>query len=304
MLSNAVISIPSNFSNAQRQAVVDAETAAGLHILTVILEASAAAVALVVNTITFTDPKTVLIVDFSAGTLYVTLVIIDCDITEVVTTAGNTHLGGQDFDNRLANDLVQEFQCYSRQDISSNARALARLRAVCERTKRTPSTSTEAIIEIGALSADVDFSTTVICARAEDEARFKFAKGGDERDAADFRRIIGVEGKIGEMISILVRNCMIPTKTLHTISIRKVSQTHLSVPLNEEDNTRAKNNNIIGVLEITELAPNRRGVTEIECELDIDAKGILEVHGTNSTIDSATSVTLKAQGGSTVQERD
>lgn len=167
IVADAIISVPYKFSCVQLQAVVNAGAIAGLNILTAISPTSAAAIALTLNRVTTTDAKTVLILDLGAGTLEVTLFRIDDGIVEVIATAGNTHLGGRDFDNRLVDDLVQEFKRYSKRDISSNDRALARLRTVCERTKRTLSTSTETTIDIGSLTADIDFSTTVTRARLE-----------------------------------------------------------------------------------------------------------------------------------------
>ncbi|KAG9067703.1 70-kilodalton heat shock protein [Linnemannia hyalina] len=167
IVTDAVISVPSKFSHAQRQAVVNAGTIAGLNILNVISQASAAALALAVDRATTTDEKNILIIDLGAGTLEVTLFYFELDIIDVVATAGNTHLGGRDFDNRLVDDLVQEFKCRSGRDISSDTRALARLRTICERTKRTLSDFTEATIDIGYLTADIDFSTTMTRARFE-----------------------------------------------------------------------------------------------------------------------------------------
>lgn len=127
IVTDALISVPFKFGHAQLQAVVNAGAIAGLNILNIISPTSAAAIALTLNKATTTDIRTVVIVDLGASTLEVTLFIIECGIVEVAATAGNTHLGGRDFDNRLVDDLIQEFKRYSRRDISSNTRAPSRL---------------------------------------------------------------------------------------------------------------------------------------------------------------------------------
>ena len=112
--------------------------------------------------------RNVLIFDLGGGTFDVSLLTIDEGIFEVKATAGDTHLGGEDFDNRMVNHFVQEFKRKHKKDISPNARALRRLRTACERAKRTLSSSAQASIEIDSLFEGIDFYTSLTRARFEE----------------------------------------------------------------------------------------------------------------------------------------
>jgi heat shock protein 1/8 len=115
-----------------------------------------------------TSEKNILIFDLGGGTFDVSLLTIEEGIFEVKATAGDTHLGGEDFDNRLVNHFVQEFKRKYKKDISGNARALRRLRTAAERAKRTLSASAQTTIEIDSLYEGVDFYTTIMRARFEE----------------------------------------------------------------------------------------------------------------------------------------
>merc|ERR1712115_727042 len=112
--------------------------------------------------------KNVLIFDLGGGTFDVSLLTIEEGIFEVKSTAGDTHLGGEDFDNRMVDFFLQEFKRRHRKDMSKNQRALRRLRTACERAKRTLSSSTQAHIEIDSLFDGIDFNATITRARFED----------------------------------------------------------------------------------------------------------------------------------------
>merc|ERR1712138_279075 len=137
----AVITVPAYFNDSQRQATKDAATIAyGLD--------------------KKGGEKNVLIFDLGGGTFDVSLLTIEDGIFEVKATAGDTHLGGEDFDNRLVDHCVQEFKRKHKKDITKNERALRRLRTSCERAKRTLSSSTQAYIEIDSLFDGIDFQST------------------------------------------------------------------------------------------------------------------------------------------------
>ena len=116
----------------------------------------------------FPFQQNVLIFDLGGGTFDVSLLTIEDGIFEVKATAGDTHLGGEDFDNRLVNHFVQEFKRKHKKDLSSNPRALRRLRTACERAKRTLSSTTQTSIEIDSLFEGVDFYTSISRARFEE----------------------------------------------------------------------------------------------------------------------------------------
>ncbi|KAI4527541.1 heat shock protein HSS1 [Schizophyllum commune Loenen D] len=166
-INNAVVTVPAYFNDSQRQATKDAGTIAGLNVLRIINEPTAAAIAYGLDK-KVTGERNVLIFDLGGGTFDVSLLTIEEGIFEVKATAGDTHLGGEDFDNRLVNHFVQEFKRKNKKDLSSNPRALRRLRTACERAKRTLSSATQTSIEIDSLYEGIDFYTSLTRARFEE----------------------------------------------------------------------------------------------------------------------------------------
>ncbi|KAL6263171.1 hypothetical protein P5V15_005973 [Pogonomyrmex californicus] len=166
-ITNAVITVPAYFNDSQRQATKDAGAIAGLNVLRIINEPTAAAIAYGLDKKTAGE-KNVLIFDLGGGTFDVSILTIEDGIFEVKSTAGDTHLGGEDFDNRMVNHFVQEFKRKYKKDLSVNKRALRRLRTACERAKRTLSSSTQASIEIDSLFEGIDFYTSITRARFEE----------------------------------------------------------------------------------------------------------------------------------------
>lgn len=166
-VTNAVVTVPAYFNDSQRQATKDAGTISGLNVLRIINEPTAAAIAYGLDKKTAGE-RNVLIFDLGGGTFDVSILSIDDGIFEVKSTAGDTHLGGEDFDNRLVNHFAQEFKRKHKKDLSTNKRALRRLRTACERAKRTLSSSTQASIEIDSLFEGTDFYTSITRARFEE----------------------------------------------------------------------------------------------------------------------------------------
>jgi len=165
-VKNAVITVPAYFNDAQRQATKDAGAISGLNVLRIINEPTAAAIAYGLDK--KGAEKNVLIFDLGGGTFDVSLLTIEEGIFEVKATAGDTHLGGEDFDNRMVEYFVAEFKKKFKKDLGDNQRALRRLRTACERAKRTLSSSTQAHIEIDSLYEGVDFNSVITRARFED----------------------------------------------------------------------------------------------------------------------------------------
>ncbi|XP_049956972.1 heat shock protein 70 A1-like [Schistocerca serialis cubense] len=164
----AVITVPAYFNDSQRQATKDAGAIAGLKVLRIINEPTAAALAYGLDK-NLKGERNVLIFDLGGGTFDVSILSIsEGSLFEVKATAGDTHLGGEDFDSRLVNHLADEFKRKFHKDVRSNPRALRRLRTAAERAKRTLSSSTEASIEIDALLDGIDFYTKVSRARFEE----------------------------------------------------------------------------------------------------------------------------------------
>lgn len=166
-VKDAVVTVPAYFNDSQRQATKDAAAIAGLNCLRIINEPTAAAIAYGLDKNKDED-KNVLIFDLGGGTFDVSLLNIEGGIFEVKATAGDTHLGGEDFDARLLQHLSQEFRRKHKKDITDNPRALRRLRTACERAKRTLSSTAQTAIEIDSLYEGIDFYTSITRARFEE----------------------------------------------------------------------------------------------------------------------------------------
>eukprot|EP00062_Callorhinchus_milii_P027066 gi/632989928/ref/XP_007883910.1/ PREDICTED: heat shock-related 70 kDa protein 2-like [Callorhinchus milii] len=166
-VNNAVITVPAYFNDSQRQATKDAGAISGLNVLRIINEPTAAAIAYGLDQST-TGEHNVLIFDLGGGTFDVSILTIEEGVFEVKSTAGDTHLGGEDFDSRLVSHFIEEFKRKFKKDITQNKRAVRRLRTACERAKRTLSSSTQASIEIDSLFEGIDFYTSITRARFEE----------------------------------------------------------------------------------------------------------------------------------------
>ncbi|CAN6565593.1 unnamed protein product [Malus baccata var. baccata] len=168
-IKNAVVAVSASFNDSQRQATKDAGVIAGLNVLRIMNEPTAAAFAYGLDKkATSVGEKNVLIFDLGGGTFDVSLLTGEDGIFEVKATAGDTHLGGEDFDNRMVNHFVQEFKRKHKKDIRSSARALRRLRTACESAKRTLSSTSQTTIGIDSLYEGVDFYSTITRARFEE----------------------------------------------------------------------------------------------------------------------------------------
>jgi len=167
-VKDAVVTVPAYFNDSQRQATKDAGVISGLNVLRIINEPTAAAIAYGLDKKKGAAECNVLIFDLGGGTFDVSILTIEEGIFEVKSTAGDTHLGGEDFDNRMVDHFVNEFKRKHKKDMKGNKRALRRLRTACERAKRTLSASAQANIEIDSLFEGIDFYTSITRARFEE----------------------------------------------------------------------------------------------------------------------------------------
>merc|ERR1711994_346691 len=167
-VKDAVVTVPAYFNDSQRQATKDAGVISGLNVLRIINEPTAAAIAYGLDKKKGAQECNVLIFDLGGGTFDVSILTLDDGIFEVKSTAGDTHLGGEDFDNRMVDHFVKEFQRKHKRDITGNKRALRRLRTACERAKRTLSASAQASVEIDSLYEGIDYYTSITRARFEE----------------------------------------------------------------------------------------------------------------------------------------
>jgi L1 cell adhesion molecule like protein len=174
-VKNAVITVPAYFNDSQRQATKDAGAISGLNVLRIINEPTAAAIAYGLDKKS-SQEKNVLIFDLGGGTFDVSLLTIEEGIFEVKATNGHTHLGGEDFDNRLVDFCIAEFKKKTGLDITGNARSLRRLRTQCEKAKRILSSAHQAPIECETLAEGEDFNTSISRAKFEELCMDLFRK--------------------------------------------------------------------------------------------------------------------------------
>ena len=165
-VKNAVITVPAYFNDAQRQATKDAGAICGLNVLRIINEPTAAAIAYGLDKNSDKE-KNIIIYDVGGGTLDVTLLSLDEGIFEVKATSGDTHLGGEDFDNNMMAYFVDEFKKKHRKNLKESKKSMAKLKKECERVKRSLSSSSQAFVEIDSLMDGIDFNTTITRAKFE-----------------------------------------------------------------------------------------------------------------------------------------
>ena len=163
-VSNAVITVPAYFNDTQRQATKDAGIIAGLNVLRIINEPTSAAIAYGLDK---NVNKTILIVDAGGGTTDISLLTIEDGVIEVKATGGDTHLGGEDIDNKIVNYVIDEFKKKHKVDLSDNKKAIRRIKTVSERAKRTLSSSVQTTIELDSIYDGIDLNISLSRAKLE-----------------------------------------------------------------------------------------------------------------------------------------
>ncbi|GAU42343.1 hypothetical protein TSUD_287770 [Trifolium subterraneum] len=177
IVTDVVITVPAYFNNSQREATRDAGVIAGLNVMRIINEPTAAAIAYGLDMKPLNHGcRHVFIFDLGGGTLDVSIVTFVKDDIKVKAHAGDTHLGGQDFDNTMVNHFVKEFLRKHKIDISGDPRAVRRLKSACEKAKRILSSNTDTTIEIECLKQDIDFYSTISRAKFEELNKNHFNK--------------------------------------------------------------------------------------------------------------------------------
>jgi len=175
-VKDAIVTVPAYFNDSQRQATKDAGTISGLNVLRIINEPTAAAIAYGLDKQAGKKEENVLIFDLGGGTFDVSLLSLEDGLFEVKATNGNTHLGGEDFDNRLVEYCAGEFKRKTSIDIKKNAKALRRVRASCEKAKRALSAATQATVDIDALMDGEDLNVVITRSKFEDLCMDLFKK--------------------------------------------------------------------------------------------------------------------------------
>ncbi|CAF3613782.1 unnamed protein product [Adineta steineri] len=328
-ISKAVISVPASFSDSQRQATKDAGMIAGLDVLRIINEPTAAAIAYDLDE-KVSGERNVLIFDLGGGTCDVSVLNIEKGIFEVKSTAGDTHLGGEDFDNRIVSHFVQEFNSKNNKDLSQNKRGLCRLRTACEFAKRTLSSSSQASIEIHSLHEGVDFYSTITRARFEElcadlfrstlepvEKALRDAKM-DKASAAVYAAIltgdkseevkdilyldvaplsVGTKAAGGFMVALIKRNTTIPTKQIQTFTAFSDNQSSIIIKVYEGEHSMTRDNRLLGNFVLSGFPPAPRGVPQIEVTFEIDANGILNFSAVDKTTNRENKIAITTDKG-------
>ncbi len=333
-VTQAVITVPAYFNDSQRQATKDAGKIAGLEVLRIINEPTAAALAYGLDK---KSNERILVFDLGGGTFDVSVLEVGDGVFEVLSTSGDTHLGGDDFDKVIVDHLADSFKANEGIDLRADKQALQRLTEAAEKAKIELSSATQSEINLPFITATPEgpkhLDLTLTRAKFEElasklidrcrvpvEQALKDAKlaaseldevvmvGGSTRIPAVLELVdvsplsLGVETLGGVMTKMIPRNTTIPTKKSEVYSTAVDGQTNVEIHVLQGEREMASDNKSLGTFRLDGIPPAPRGVPQIEVTFDIDANGILSVTAKDKGSGKEQSISIT--GASTLSDNE
>ena len=320
-VTEAVITVPAYFNDAQRQATKDAGKIAGLDVKRIINEPTAAALAYGLDN---EKEQKIMVYDLGGGTFDVSIIEIGDGVIEVLATAGNNRLGGDDFDERITQYMLDDFKSKEGVDLSKDTMALQRLRVAAEQAKKELSSAMQTNINLPYITATAEgpkhFDMTLTRAKFDELTHDLVEKTAEPvRNALNdagitaselskvllvggSTRIPAVQDKVKQLTRLIERNTTIPTKKSQIFSTAADNQTAVDINVVQGERQFARDNKSLGQFRLDGIPPARRGVPQIEVTFDIDANGIVNVSAKDLGTGKEQHITITA--GSNMSDAD